>query len=221
LHLLREKPLIFSMKQTSLLFVLFIFTLGCNIDLHQQANPHKEFANPPNCVWLRNNIYIDKTEISNGNWLEYLNWLKVNHKEEHYLKSLPDTLVWRHKYTHNEPFVESYLRHPAYFDYPIIGITYEQAVDFCKWRTDRVMENYVKNRSKLRNSFRSVKYRLPTKEEWLSVSKVFSRKPMLGNCFEPRTMIDPHSGLPAIVSTKTQIIAIFNLSFCTVIAHFL
>ncbi|MGB1031046.1 MAG: SUMF1/EgtB/PvdO family nonheme iron enzyme, partial [Flavobacteriales bacterium] len=51
-----------------------------------------------------------------------------------------DTLVWREKMEYNEPYVEYYLRHPAYRDYPVVGVNWLQSNDFCAWRTDRVNE---------------------------------------------------------------------------------
>jgi formylglycine-generating enzyme required for sulfatase activity len=57
-----------------------------------------------------------------------------------YKNALPDTLSWRSPLGFNEDYVEYYLRHPAYRDYPVVGVTWLQANDFCKWRTDRVNE---------------------------------------------------------------------------------
>jgi len=57
-----------------------------------------------------------------------------------YKKALPDTLVWREKLAYNEPYTEYYLRHPSYRDYPVVGVSWLQANDFCAWRTDRVNE---------------------------------------------------------------------------------
>ena len=57
-----------------------------------------------------------------------------------YKKSLPDTLSWREKLGFNEKYVEYYLRHPAYRDYPVVGVSWMQANEFCRWRTDRVNE---------------------------------------------------------------------------------
>lgn len=88
-------------------------------------------------------FYMDETEISNFQWCEYLYWLSrvfaVDYPEV-YFKALPDTLVWRDKLAYNDPYIEYYLRHPAYRDYPVVGINWLQAVDFCAWRTDRVNE---------------------------------------------------------------------------------
>ncbi len=54
--------------------------------------------------------------------------------------ALPDTLVWRSELSYNEPMVEYYFRHPGFNDYPVVGVTWRQAHDFCLWRSDRVNE---------------------------------------------------------------------------------
>jgi formylglycine-generating enzyme required for sulfatase activity len=78
------------------------------------------------------------------------------------------------------PYVESYLRHPGFNDYPVVGVSYEQATEFCKWRTLAV--NYYvhcKNNSCidkggfLGKSFPiKINYRLPTKHEWEMLARV-------------------------------------------------
>ncbi|MEC3880505.1 SUMF1/EgtB/PvdO family nonheme iron enzyme [Parapedobacter flavus] len=96
-------------------------------------------------------FYMDETEVSNADWLEYLHWLNQNFPDdkELYYKALPDTLVWRHPLSYNEPYVDLYLRHPAYQDYPVVGVTWEQANDYCIWRTDRVNEHILRQRGAL------------------------------------------------------------------------
>ncbi|MEM1219001.1 MAG: SUMF1/EgtB/PvdO family nonheme iron enzyme [Bacteroidota bacterium] len=88
-------------------------------------------------------FYMDETEISNLDYREYLYWLKRVFGESYpevWLNALPDTLVWREELSYNEPFVETYFRHPSYNDYPVVGVNWLQANDYCKWRTDRVNE---------------------------------------------------------------------------------
>ncbi len=88
-------------------------------------------------------FYMDETEVSNIDYKEYLYWTSRVFGESYpevWKKALPDTLVWRDELAYNEPYVETYFRHPAYDDYPVVGVNWNQANDYCKWRTDRVNE---------------------------------------------------------------------------------
>lgn len=88
-------------------------------------------------------FYMDETEITNVEWREYLWWLKRVFGESYpevERNALPDTLVWREELSYNEPYVETYFRHPAYQNYPVVGVNWLQANDYAKWRTDRVNE---------------------------------------------------------------------------------
>ena len=96
-------------------------------------------------------FYMDETEVSNVDWLEYLHWIKRNfpNDPEYYYNALPDTLVWRRPLSYNEPYVTNYLRHPAFQDYPVVGVTWEQANEYCAWRTDRVNEDILRKKGAL------------------------------------------------------------------------
>jgi sulfatase modifying factor 1 len=88
-------------------------------------------------------FYMDEFEIRNIDWREYTNWMKaVFGKTAPRLvqKSMPDVTVWREELAYNEPYLENYFTHPAYDQYPVVGVTWEQAMDYCQWRTDRVNE---------------------------------------------------------------------------------
>ena len=88
-------------------------------------------------------FYMDETEVANINYKEYLYWLRRVFGESYpevLMNALPDTLVWREELSFNEPFVETYFRHPSYDEYPVVGVNWLQANEFCKWRTDRVNE---------------------------------------------------------------------------------
>ena len=43
----------------------------------------------------------------------------------------------------NVSILNNYFQHPAYNDYPVIGVSYEQAIDYAKWRSDRVFEQVL------------------------------------------------------------------------------
>lgn len=104
----------------------------------------KEWNNVPRRVTLAS-FYMDETEIRNVDYREYLYWINrvfVDYPEV-YKNALPDTLVWRRPLAYNEPYVEYYFRHPAYRDYPVVGVTWVQADGYCSWRTDRVNEQIL------------------------------------------------------------------------------
>ena len=91
-------------------------------------------------------FYMDKYEVTNIAWREYLEWntyvFGVTNPE--LVKALlPDTTVWRDEMAYNEPYEEYYFRHPAYSFYPVVGVSWEQAMAYCQWRTDRVNENLM------------------------------------------------------------------------------
>ena len=75
----------------------------------------------------------------------------------------PDTLAWVHDFTYsfNEPMTNTYFWHPAYDDYPVVGVTWKQARAFNVWRTQLLSSFYTHNGQTLVNDFR-----LPTEAEW-------------------------------------------------------
>ncbi|MES2575797.1 MAG: gliding motility lipoprotein GldJ [Bacteroidota bacterium] len=91
-------------------------------------------------------FYMDETEVTNAMYLEYLEWVKkvFPPTEENYKNiyegASPDTLVWRNRLGYNETMTNNYLRHPSYAEYPVVGVNWIQAVEFSKWRTQRVNE---------------------------------------------------------------------------------
>ncbi|MEI9958880.1 MAG: SUMF1/EgtB/PvdO family nonheme iron enzyme [Ferruginibacter sp.] len=87
-------------------------------------------------------FFIDETEVANVHYREYLYWLENTFSGDTSIMNhaLPDTLVWREELAYNEPYVEYYFRYPSYNYYPVVGVNWQQAHDFCIWRTDRVNE---------------------------------------------------------------------------------
>jgi formylglycine-generating enzyme required for sulfatase activity len=150
--------------------LLLFFQSACKPNLDKVRKVDKEYrSSPPGTVWIKDSIFMDQCEIRNLDYLEYVRWVKMN-DNANYKKALPDTLVWRDSGNYNEPYVNYYLWHPAYRMYPVVGVSYEQAVVYCKWRTERVKE-FAKNispRSKFGGAYKNLKYyyRLPSKEEW-------------------------------------------------------
>lgn len=96
-------------------------------------------------------FYMDETEVSNQDWLDYLHWINITFPDDRelYYNAIPDTLVWRRPLSYNEPYVDNYLRHPAFQDYPVVGVTWTQVQDYCQWRTDRTNENILRERGNM------------------------------------------------------------------------
>ncbi|TRW99750.1 gliding motility lipoprotein GldJ [Flavobacterium gawalongense] len=103
-------------------------------------------------------FYMDETEVTNFMYLEYLDYLKkvFPPTEENYKNiyegASPDTLVWRNRLGYNETMTNNYLRHPSYANYPVVGVNWIQAVEFSKWRTDRVNEALLEKNGYLKKN---------------------------------------------------------------------
>ena len=71
----------------------------------------------------------------------------------------PDTLVWARdfQFSYNDPLLHMYFKHPGYGEYPVVGVTWEQAHAFCNWRTKLFNMN---------SSIEVNEYRLPTEAQW-------------------------------------------------------
>jgi len=126
------------------------FTMG-----KVQDDVMHDWNNSPNQQHVQS-FFMDETEVTNKMYSEYLFWVKTvfppteeNYKHI-YNGAIPDTLVWRNRLGYNETMTNNYLRHPAYADYPVVGVNWIQAVEFSKWRTERVNENILEREGYLK-----------------------------------------------------------------------
>jgi len=104
-------------------------------------------------------FYIDETEVTNIMYMEYLDWLETvfpisEGYRQVYKQALPDTLVWRNALGYVEELTTNYLRHPAYAEYPVVGVSWVQAVQYAEWRTDRVNEYLLERESYVKKDVR-------------------------------------------------------------------
>ena len=109
-----------------------------------QDDVMKDWNNAPTRMQVRS-FYMDETEVTNLMYIEYLDWLKRVFVQEDgtnpiYISALPDTLVWRNQLGYYDDMVNNYLRHPAFRTHPVVGVSWQQANNFAKWRTNRVNE---------------------------------------------------------------------------------
>jgi len=107
-----------------------------------------DYNNLPKQVTV-NSFFMDETEVSNLHYREYVYWASrvLGGDYPQIVEQVrPDTLVWREELAYNEPYVENYFSYPAYNEYPVVGVTWEQANDFAVWRSDRVNEMMLRRR---------------------------------------------------------------------------
>lgn len=133
------------MKEHIYLFLLIILT-SCTSSAYL-PDKEKDFYAPPGTVFIQNNLYMDQTEVTNIAWREYLYWLKQNsdNSEEDIQKASPDTSVFKNQNNKLLEIEGSYFTNPKYNNFPIVGVTYEQAVAYTKWRNERVLEVILLN----------------------------------------------------------------------------
>ena len=108
--------------------------------------------------------------IRNIDWREYLHWLQRVYPDDSkkYDEALPDSLVWRDELAYNEPYLENYFRHPAYSNYPVVGVSWVQATEYCKWRTVRVNERILINEGVLTDDLSQKGQNVFTTESYLN-----------------------------------------------------
>ncbi|PIE99633.1 MAG: gliding motility lipoprotein GldJ [Polaribacter sp.] len=105
-------------------------------------------------------FYMDETEVTNSQYGLFMQYTKdVFPPEEKQFKHiynsiLPDTLVWRRSLGNTNLLSESYLRHPAYADYPVVGVSWIQATKYCKWRTNAVNLKILMDKGIIKNIFK-------------------------------------------------------------------
>jgi formylglycine-generating enzyme len=75
----------------------------------------------------------------------------------------PDTLVWVRDfaYSYNEPMAKQYYSHPAFGNYPVVGVNWKQATAFCEWRTE-YLNSYLTGKKRANET----DFRLPTEAQW-------------------------------------------------------
>ena len=107
----------------------------------------------------------DATSVGNGNYAPRER--KGVDRSVFILKDVinvyPDTLAWVHDFTYsfNEPMTNMYFWHPAYDDYPVVGVTWKQARAFSIWRSNLLNNYLIGTDQSIVNDFR-----LPTESEW-------------------------------------------------------
>ena len=182
-----------------------------NLDLKKIDKEFPMFNKYPNTGINRgpyeDNLRMGKYEVTNKDYRLFLNNLKKLKNYDLYAKCMVDSTKWNELMkTFNDPMVNMYGWHPAFNNYPVVNISYEGAVEYCKWLTEQYNDQLEKNNS----SHPYVIFRLPTEEEWRYaagsknekaitpfpndniVTKDLDQKGLMKSEFEGKTTIIPY-----------------------------
>jgi sulfatase modifying factor 1 len=113
---------------------------------------------------ISDKLYFSKHEVTNIQYITFLDELSKSNELEKYKISQIDTAQWITKEGYDNPYATLYHRHPAYSNYPVVNITYEGALLFCEWLTNKY-NSYDKRK------FKKVIFRLPTQTEWENAAR--------------------------------------------------
>jgi gliding motility-associated lipoprotein GldJ len=157
-------------------------------------------------------FYIDRTEVANVHYREYIHWLgrifdpeSDPNNQKIIDAALPDTLVWRSELSYNEPLVEYYFRHPSFNNYPVVGVSWRQAHDFAMWRSDRVNEGILMEKGYVakqgimgqqqENNFTTKSYLLGLYQAQPGKGATSKKNPLKTDMGTPRTQVTMEDGL--------------------------
>jgi gliding motility-associated lipoprotein GldK len=138
----------------------------------RQLNYTYYWINKQKAASKLNRVEFDyKDEDGDGELFSYRDYIKdtqaesdrASFFEKETINVYPDTLVWIHDFTYsfNEPMHDKYFWHPAYDEYPVVGVSWRQARAFANWRS-KYRRDYLKRSGELIEH----DFRLPTEAEW-------------------------------------------------------
>lgn len=114
-------------------------------------------------------LYWSKCEVSNIEYKEFLMGTIEEGRADLIPEYAPNMEVWVEDTSFNDPYVKYYFSHPAFDNYPVVGVSYEAAVAFCEWKTRKFQGHVALNGSKPDES--TYTFRLPTEAEWMAVAR--------------------------------------------------
>lgn len=109
-----------------------------------------------------NSFYISSTEVTNEEWRQfYRSKVEELGSYEAFKRFRCDTSRWNEEFnfSYNATFTENYHRSEEYDDFPVVGISWEMAQEYCSWLSGKLCEE-------LKVPIGSIKFRIPTESEW-------------------------------------------------------
>jgi len=128
----------------------------------RDRNTDTEVARPQQVMITKDTAYVTEDgRVVNTSITRPLS-SRFDFLNTHIVAIYPDTTCWVNDFTNsfNDPYLHNYFSHPAYNAHPVVGVSWDQAVAFCHWRTEYL------NNSLSKRGEKAMEYRLPTEAEW-------------------------------------------------------
>ena len=127
-----------------------------------------------NTIAMNNRLCMDLTEVPSMLWKTFLEEMKAEHgkNSEMYTSNIPDFSLWETVFPEMSASKISkvFMEEETFNLMPVIGVSYEQVLAFCKWREDFLKRELDAMSPKLRAKFpKKFEFRLPTNKEWARI----------------------------------------------------
>lgn len=120
-------------------------------------------------------LWVSKFEVSNAMYKEFLMGLIEDGRAAEVARFAPDLSVWEKDLNFNDPYTQYYFKHPAFMEYPVVGVSYEAAVAYCEWLTSRITDA-VYSKADGKDAKIRYRFRLPTEAEWELAASIEGKK---------------------------------------------
>ncbi len=185
------------------IFCLIIISVSPIKKQNYKKEINKSKGIPPGTIKLNDTLFIDVNPVTNIAYREFVSFLEISYSQvvRDSLKNIPyyglnyeQFKIFMRRSGNDADFhsrmqirtnqklswamsMDEYINSPTYNYNPVVFVSYSQANEFCKWRTDVVHLKYTidsKNEKQRQKYYTKIKYRLPTPDEWDLAMNKFS-----------------------------------------------
>lgn len=158
------------MKRTAFLLIIFLVPVVMVMGQGRKVKP-QTYDLFDQTISSSNGLRVSKVEVSNKEYKAFLMGLIEENKAHLIPEYAPDVTVWEKDLGFNDPYTQYYFSHPAFDDYPVVGITHKAASAYCEWMTRHFSEMPAAKKGK---DMVSYEFRLPSEEEWMAAAEIGS-----------------------------------------------
>lgn len=136
-------------------------TLFTNYNNYTYTRPYKVPGYTPPVDDVLKDFYLSAIEASNADWNKFYAAMVAKYGAEKAKQFLPDTTVWSVPPQYNEPMQTHYYKHPAYSNYPVVGVSYTKIQEYINWKNEEMARVLKENNV----TAYTLTFRLPTAKE--------------------------------------------------------